>query len=550
MKKLKCLLLVAVVALSLIGCQKDVEVSFDAATQEIEAQGGSIEIALKSNGEWTIGSSAEWLVVTPASGNGDATLTLTAEANTFNETRTAEITASTKDNTAVLTVTQQAPEYYLNVTPKEIYCDTEGGEYVIQVSSNIEWMVSTPQWITSSVSQGSNDATVTLTVAVVDGDIGVMREAQVFFGNLVTFDKVHVVQTTEPVLNIEVSPASLDYVCTGETHTLTVTTEDAWTASASADWVSLSQTEGQGDAEVSVTVGENPEYISRQAVVTFVTAGEMQTTVVVRQEASPDPHFLEVTPLLFHFAKEGGEAEIHIGCDTEWLIDLECDWLSVSQQTGTGNATVILTAEPNVVMEPRSFGFGIKSGVLSYELSATQEAGTEMVFAEFTTDTVFAAATGGVQHLELTSNTTWRLEASSWITLITTSGEGDASFDIVVNSNSNPEQRIGFVNVLHGNELLDALAVVQEGHQDILEVDITDLDVRPEGGEYTVHVTSNLSWWVTVDVDWVHCTPMSGFAQADLTITVDEMNSPLPRSGRIKIGSSAGNEVTIIITQH
>ena len=550
MKKLKCLLLVAVVALSLISCNKDVVVSFDAATQEIDAQGGPVEVALKSNGEWTVGSSAEWLVVTPTSGNGDATLTLTADANTFNETRTAEITATTKDKTAVMTVTQQAPEYYINVTPKEITCDGDGGEYVVQVSSNIEWMVSTPHWITSSVTQGSDDATVTLTVAVVDGDIGTLRDAQVFFGNLVVSDKVHVVQSIAPIMSIEVTPPSLDYVCTGETKTVSVTTEDTWTATATEDWIGLSQTEGQGDAVVNVTVGENPVYVSRQAVVTFVTAGEIHATVVVRQEASPDPHFLEVSPLLFHFGKEGGEAEISIECDTDWLFDLECDWLSVSQPTGTGNATVTLFAEPNAIMEPRAFGFGIKSGALSYELEVTQEAGTETVFAEFTTDTVFAVATGGLLHLELTSNTLWSLVASDWISLITSSGVGDASFDIVVNSNSNSEPRIGYVNIMHGGQLLDAVVVVQEGHQDILEVDITELDVRPEGGEFTVHVTANQSWAVNIDVDWVHCDMMSGFGNKDVVITVDEMSGVRPRTGRIKFGGSSGSEVTVTVNQH
>lgn len=550
MKKLKCLLFVAIVALLLVGCQKAVEVSFNGTTQEIEAQGGPVEVELRSNGEWTLVSTAEWLVVTPTSGNGDATLTLTAEANTFNETRSAEITATTKDNTATLTVTQQAPQYYLNVTPKEINCGGEGGVFTVHVSSNIEWMVSTPQWITSSVTQGANDATITLTVAALSGDVGGAREVEVFFGNLMTFDKVHVVQATEPVLGIEISPLSLDFVCTGEEKVVVVATEDAWTASPTADWISLSQTEGQGDAEVGVTASENPEYTSRQAMVMFVTSGGVSATLVVRQEATPDPHFLEVSPLSFQFLKEGGEADIHIGCDTEWMFDLNCDWLSISQLTGTGNATVTLTAEPNVVMEPRSFEFAVKSGELSFNITATQEAGTETLVAEFTADTVFAPYEGGLLHLELTSNTTWTLVASDWITLISTTGEGDAAFDIVVNSNSDPESRVGFVDVMHGGLLLDAVWVVQEGHQDILEVDITSLDVRPEGGEFTVHVTSNQSWTVNIDVDWLHSDMMSGYGNKDVVITVDEMIGTRPRTGHVKFGGSAGSGAIVTVNQY
>lgn len=550
MKKLKCLLFFAVVVLSLVGCQKDIEVSFDGTVQELESLGGSVEVALKSNGEWTVNTTAEWLVVTPTSGSGNATLTLTAEANTLSEPRTAEITASTKDNTATLTVTQQAPQYYINVTPKDIRCDKDGGEYVIQVSSNIDWTVSVPQWITSSVMQGSNDATVTLTVGAILDESSELREAQVFFGNLNTSDNVHVVQIPDPVLGIEISPLSLTVACTGETKTVAVTTEDAWTASTVAEWISLSPTEGQGNAEVSVTVNENPEHTERMAFVTFATAGGIEVVLLVRQEATPDPHFLEVSPLSFHFAKEGGEAEIHIGCDTEWRFDLECEWLSLSQQTGVGNATVTLTADPNLLMEQRMYGFGIKSGELSYELVATQEAGDELLVAEFATDTVWTTYEGGLLHLELTSNTSWSLEASNWITLITSFGNGDASFDIAVSGNADPEARIGYVNVMHGGQLLDALVVVQEGRQNILELDITELDVRPEGGEFTVHVSSNQSWAVNFDVDWLHCNMMSGFGNKEVIITVDEMPGVRPRTGHVKFGGSLGSEATITVNQH
>ncbi len=550
MKKLKCLLFVAAVALSLVGCQKAVEVSFDGTEHEIEAQGGAVEVALKSNGEWTLVSSAEWLTVTPMSGNGDAMLTLTAEANTTNESRSAEITASTEDNTALLTVTQQAVQYYVNLTPREVTCPEEGGEFVIQVSSNVDWFVAAPQWITSSVMQGSNDATLTLTVNPIIGDVGESREAEVFIGNLLASDKVHVVQTTEPVLGIEISPVSLRMVCTGETKTVVVTTEDSWTALTSAEWLTLSQSEGQGNAEVGVTANENPEYIDREAIVTFITAGGIQNTLFVRQEASPDPHFLEASPLSFQFGKEGGEASITIGCDTDWLFDLDCDWLSVSQLAGTGNAIVTLTAEPNMLMEPRTYEFHVKSGDLYYEFTVVQEAGDEPVVADFMADTLSISYVGGLLHVELTSNTAWTLEASDWITLITSSGEGDAAFDIVVDSNTNPEERIGFVNVKHGSQLLDVLVVVQEGRENILEVSVSELDVRPEGGEFTVHVTANQSWAVTIDVDWIRCDMTSGYGNKDIVITVNPLNGLLPRTGRIKFGGSYGSQAIITVNQH
>lgn len=554
MKKINYLLFVVALAMSFVGCRKPVEVSFDTSTQEINAQGGSVEIVLKSNGDWTINPTAEWIAVSPMSGKGDATLTLTVEANTTGEDRSTQIKAITKDNTATLNLTQGAqspqPQYYLNVSPKNYRCGGAGGEFTVEISSNLDWIVTTPQWITCSVMEGFDDATVTLTISPIEDEKIEMREADVFFESSLASDKVHVVQTVDPIMGIEIMPKNLEFVCTGETKIIAVFTEDAWTASMDVDWVTLSQTEGQGDAEIRVTLGENPGYEQRQTTVLFTTAGGAQAMLGIRQEASPNPHFLEVSPLEFQFEKEGGEREISVNCDTGWEFDMACDWLSLSQQSGTGNANVVLTAQPNLLTEPRTNAFFIKSGNLYYELSVTQAPGDTPLMVEFDADTVFVVYTGGLQSLSLVSNTTWQLQASSWITLITSSGEGDAEFDIAVDSNTDPNNRVGFVSAVHNGQEMANIIVVQEGKPNILETDITELDVRPEGGSYEIQVTSNQSWAVNADVNWIHYEPQSGFGNRILTVTVDPMMGARPRTGHIKLSGETGSLVIITVNQH
>lgn len=553
MRQLKYLLLVAAVTLSIMGCRKTIEVSFGNASQELDAQGGSIELTLKSNGEWTIDPTVEWIAITPMSGNGDATLALTAEANTTGEPRSAEVRAVTKDNTAVLTLTQAALENYVRVTPKEILCGEEGGEFDIVLSTNIDWFVSSPSWITCSSTQGSGDARITMTVSPIDTehDVAESREAQVFFGNLIVSEKVHVIQTVEPVLGIELTPNNLRFAYTGETNTIAVSTEDGWTVTFEDDWLALSQTEGQGNAEISVTVDENPLYTDRASVVLFTTTGGVQAVLTISQEAAPDPHFLEVSPLEIEFGKEGGEREITIGCDTYWEFDMYCPWLSLSQMTGTGNATVLLTAEPNDVFELRSVEFLIKSGQLSYRISVIQEPGDNLLYATFDVDTVVWAYTGGLQHVQLTSNTTWELQSPTWIGLgANTSGEGDASFDLIIDSNSSPDDRVGSVIAIHNGQLLATLTVVQEGKPNLLEVDATQIDVRPEGGDYEIQVTANQAWRVVTNEDWLHCNPQNGFANGSFTITVDALQWGRPRTGYIKVSGETGIEVMITVDQH
>ena len=73
MKRTKTLLAVAVLIV-MASCGKKVEVSLSKSSIDFRPEGGDIEVALTSNGDWTATSSVEWIAVSPASGKGDATL--------------------------------------------------------------------------------------------------------------------------------------------------------------------------------------------------------------------------------------------------------------------------------------------------------------------------------------------------------------------------------------------------------------------------------------------------------------------------------------------
>ncbi len=74
------------------------------------ATGGSEEITIASNIDWTATSSADWLTITPTSGSGDGTITAVASTNTSDGERTATITVSGEGATPkTINVTQADP---------------------------------------------------------------------------------------------------------------------------------------------------------------------------------------------------------------------------------------------------------------------------------------------------------------------------------------------------------------------------------------------------------------------------------------------------------
>lgn len=555
MKKLHLFLFVAALSCFVMGCRKPVNVSFGVESLDVAAVGGTYTTELKSNGDWTINSMAEWLTVSPASGNGDATLTFEVQPNLTGQVRNQEIIATTKDNTTSMTISQEAsddpvPEPYITLAPTAMLGDWEGGSFQVIVSANVAWAVTdSPDWVTCSKTEGEGNDTLLMTMHPFL-EMG-NREAFITFGGNNTSAQFHVRQTgmsSEHILTVTPDVFQVPY--TGDVRTMTVTCDEAWVAVSEEDWISLDMTEGEGSGEVVLTVAENPLYVSRRTAIKFISDSNNTYGVDIYQEAAPDPHFLEVTPTVLSYGHEGGSQEIAIACDVEWVIEISDDWLSLSTTEGTGNGNVTITADLNVYNEARRAAVSVISGNLTRRVMVTQEPGEEALVANVSPDTLYAAQPGGVKMFEITSNTDWILSAPSWITMLETSGSGDATIEMMVGVNSAYSSRIGYITVTHNGEELARVVVVQEGIPPILTVDVEEIVFTREGGTQYFNLTSNMSWTIANSEEWLSCSPTQGSGNAEVVVKAGPMDGEESREAVLVIRGSLGQIVYVIVRQN
>ena len=555
MKKLNMMIALVGVLLLAASCAKKVNVAFNTPTVVVEAAGGQMDVLLTSNGDWTVDSHPAWMTVAPESGSGDTKLTLTVQANETGLERAGEVKVSSKDNTATLTVTQEMMELYLNVSPISIACDRWGDTVEIRVTSNVVWQLNgVPDWITASTTEGTNNGTITVVIAPISEEVSQGRQADLVITGVGMEAHIAVNQSHESSLVFSVSPMELNFSNEGGTQSLSVTSNIPWTVACQAEWITINPNSGNGDGTVTVNVAENTALESREGIIQFLYSfpgGTLGSThVMVRQEAAPDPHFLTVTPNEFSFGKEGGTADINISCDADWTTNLDSDWISLSATSGTGDANLVLTVTENIIVEPRALSFWFSSGNLVQRVSVSQEQGDEPPMVELLPDTLFVSYTGAVKTLTINSNVSWNLETNDeWILMLSTSGNGNGTRDAIIDGNQTGETRIGHIRAKHDNVVMDETIVVQETRPIIFETDITMIEARPEGGQYTINLTSTLNWHLEKGADWVTCEPVSGTGDAQIVVTVASMASLQPRATRIFIIGEFDKKVIIDVTQ-
>lgn len=555
MKKLNILFVLACTMLLAASCGKKVNVAFPTSTVNVAAEGGEVVTSLTSNGDWTVDSHPEWLTVSPMHGSGDAPLTLIVSANNDQEARTGEVKVSSKDNTATLTVMQEFVETYLRVTPDAYLIDCYGGSFEIEVESNVAWTLSgLTEWVSASVTEGSNNGRILVEVAPIVGEVteGRLATLAIASGDLKAFVVVN--QTHESWLAFSVTPHELEFPYEGGTGTLSVSSNIPWTTFTKVDWITVSPDSGDGYAEVTVNVAENPEFVGREENIKFTYTFPDSSTgfvlVRVRQAAAPDPHFLTVSPQEFSFDKNGGTAEITVECDVDWTADLQSDWASLSTNSGTGNATVTLTVAPNNVTDPRSLDFWIASGNLKRNVLVSQAAGDMPPVVELSPDTLYAPHIGGVASLNVTANVPWSIETSApWIIMWNHNGNGNGTQDFVVDVNSSSLPRTAEVVARYNGQIMDRTIVVQEAKPIILEVDITEINAPLDGGQYTIKVTSNLNWRVERGEYWLKYYPASGTGDGEFVIIVEPLTSIHDRETEIYVVGDYDTQVIIRVSQ-
>jgi len=79
-------------------------------TFDVDAAGGIIIIKLKSNCDWTVGSSVTWCHSTVTTGNGDYSLEVIVDENTSETSRNAILTIMYDSKKVEITVTQKGKE--------------------------------------------------------------------------------------------------------------------------------------------------------------------------------------------------------------------------------------------------------------------------------------------------------------------------------------------------------------------------------------------------------------------------------------------------------
>ena len=192
MKVFRFLIIASILAMA-SSCAKE-EASLSVGTSELSftQQGGSQQISVSSNQSWTVTSSGEGFSVSPASGTGNGSITVTASPNQGYDSRTGRITVSAGGLSESISLVQ-AQKDAITIDGSEYELDYYPATLELKVGSNVDFTVDAPAaWVNVVSTKAMTESKVVLAVDRNDGKE--TRETDVRISGQGIDRTIHIVQ--------------------------------------------------------------------------------------------------------------------------------------------------------------------------------------------------------------------------------------------------------------------------------------------------------------------------------------------------------------------
>ena len=355
------------------------------------------------------------------------------------------------------------------------------------------------------------------------------------------------IKFTEDIVTSGISVESAE-----QSITLSFSTNVAWSATVSADWLTISPSSGEaGKNSVKVEVEENRTGQPRSATITISDKESTQkVSVTVRQEALKAS--LTVSPESLEFSANKGEEMLNVTSNTDWVITKDAEWITLDSDKGKGLATIAAGVTENTSLTSRTGSITVSTtdGSVKKTVSVRQS-GADVIFTidknEFN-----VAAVGESFSVKVTHNIGYKINSQpEWVkqTDKVPSGNTD-TYTFTAEANTSTEAREGVIVFCNDNNECVPVTVKQAGVNATLSVSPAELTFTANTESKSMDVTSNTAWTAASGASWAKLNKTNGSGNAQIAVTAEENTAITQRSATITIKTADGKaSATVKVTQ-
>lgn len=350
---------------------------------------------------------------------------------------------------------------------------------------------------------------------------------------------------------LTITPGSLSIPHTGGTAGFSIESNTNWQIMENAPWLSASPLSGLGNGIVTLTATPNLSTNNRSVNVLVTGDGVADQIVAVTQTGAPAN--IAMTPASQVVTAPAGQTTVQVTSNVSWTLTSSQNWATLSQSSGSGNATITISYDENTSSTQRTATLTLNSpGQPAQTATILQNAAATGPVLTVSPANQQVGAPAGQTTVSVSSNVSWTANTSqSWATLSAASGSGNQTLVVTYTANTSGNPRSVMV-ILNTPGLPPQMATITQaaGTAATLSVTPASITVEHPANCVSFSVASNTSWTATAQTAWVtSVNPISGTGNGTITVCYEENNSGSLRIASIGF-SGGGVSTTATINQN
>lgn len=284
-------------------------------------------------------------------------------------------------------------------------------------------------------------------------------------------------------VDIILSDKSFNYSYRGESKYLSITINQSWKATCSANWVTLKDAEGKNSGKVTIVAEANPSDKSRTATVVISHGGKSEY-VSITQEGYPSLK-LSKNKVDFDATPSYGQT-ITITCNRKWYASSDKDWLTVSPTYYDGDGNLTLKATSNPTMDKRYATVTVTYEGGTETIDVTQAAGEGTIDVSINRTNCARDGDYLLLQIKATDRREWTVQRpsnASWLHLDTNyntsqmiSGKGDQNIILYIDKSTDITARYCSLTITSGS-YTKTITIIQ----DAAPMSLVDMIFKPFG---------------------------------------------------------------------
>ena len=550
----------------------------------VPSAGGVRSYGITNKGEglmaWNavITSGANFMTLGNTNGTGNGALSVTVSQNLTAGPRVGTIEVQAPDggdsSPKIITITQANNTPVLDVRPTTDYVTSAGGPRYFSITNKGEgtmtWnavVTSGANFLTLGTTNGTGNATLAVTVLPnqTSGPRVGTIEVQAPDGG-VSSPKIITINQANNTPILDVMPTEDSVSSTGGSRAYTIANKGdgvmAWNAviTSGANFLTLGNTNGTGNATLSVTVGPNLGSAPRTGTIEVRApdggVSSPKTITITQANSSP---VLDVRPLEDLVSCLGGARYFTITNRGEGVMAWNAvildgaNFMTLATTNGTGNASLSVTLAPNLTASTRTGTIEVQApdgGVSSPKtITITQDKNSPVLDVGLTED--YVSSLGGSRTYTISNKgqgvMDWNaavISGANFITLNNSNGTGAGALSVTIGPNLTSSPRTGSIEVRApgaGVSTPKTITITQANSTPALDVRPVDDFVPCAGASRSYTITNkgegNMPWSavITAGSNFLTLGAVSGTGTGALPVTIAPNLTSLPRVGTIEI---------------